>query len=588
MHKFIAKNIKFATKTSPFAKNFLASSKRAFILPNVFETPQKYTNMMYYPRFCFSTDSDNVNIPPNDNDSPNENSKAKPNTIVLKPFKAVLTEAEEKIKPTTYVLFTASNPIIPFSQQNGVIKTGNLGSSHINHELLYVLQSESNEIYTIGVVLKNDVNKKLKREMSSDEKTGSANNILQGKDDPNSTKATISTKTKNFRVKITEIEFKDNCIFASGIPIKDDKLTKEEKMINFEPEITAIRNIVYSIRYLLQIERIEAFGNLNFDPYIVKDLELEKLDELLYSIVAEIGRVSNLTKESFPEFFQAFLEQTNPITRLFVVKKKLDDIYKVLDIMSKGMKSAEEQIRKTHEMAKARLSIEYIKNNYLGGQQQGQGGQSGMNMSFGMGQGSTNKAKSFMDKLHLIKDDVSKDKIKKEIERFASMDKYSNEYQKIYTYLDEVFSIPWDKKSEDFWDVEYSRNVLEGELFGLEKVKERIIELIAVNKMRRSQEGGQKKGFIICLYGPPGTGKTSIAKAVAKSLKREDRFISFAGVADSHFIKGHRRTYVDSQPGVFVRELIKAKTMNPVFVLDEIDKIGKNLYNNEQFYELTN
>lgn len=78
------------------------------------------------------------------------------------------------------------------------------------------------------------------------------------------------------------------------------------------------------------------------------------------------------------------------------------------------------------------------------------------------------------------------------------------------------------------------------------------------------------------LYGPPGTGKTSVAKAIAKSLKRPHRFISFAGVNDPHFIKGHSRTYLDSQPGVFIKEIIKAQTMNPVLILDEIDKLSTN------------
>lgn len=108
----------------------------------------------------------------------------------------------------------------------------------------------------------------------------------------------------------------------------------------------------------------------------------------------------------------------------------------------------------------------------------------------------------------------------------------------------------------------------------MEKVKERIVQMIAVNKLKNADN--KSKGFILLLNGPPGTGKTSIAKAVAKSLKRESRFISCAGVVDPYFFKGHRRTYVDSQPGVFIKELIKANTLNPVFILDEIDKISKN------------
>lgn len=96
----------------------------------------------------------------------------------------------------------------------------------------------------------------------------------------------------------------------------------------------------------------------------------------------------------------------------------------------------------------------------------------------------------------------------------------------------------------------------------------------------------RSKGFILLLQGPPGTGKTSIAKAVAKALHKESRFISFAGISDPSFFKGHRRTYVDSQPGVFVKELIKAQTMNPVLILDEIDKISKSSMGADPYYSL--
>jgi Lon-like ATP-dependent protease len=96
--------------------------------------------------------------------------------------------------------------------------------------------------------------------------------------------------------------------------------------------------------------------------------------------------------------------------------------------------------------------------------------------------------------------------------------------------------------------------------------------MIAVNRLKNSDE--KSKGFILLLNGPPGVGKTSIAKSIGKCLKRTQRFISFAGVTDPHFFKGHRRTYVDSQAGVFIKELIKADTLNPVFILDEVDKMA--------------
>ena len=110
--------------------------------------------------------------------------------------------------------------------------------------------------------------------------------------------------------------------------------------------------------------------------------------------------------------------------------------------------------------------------------------------------------------------------------------------------MEDVCGIPWSKYSSPFYDQKYTRDILEEEIYGLDKVKERIVEMICVNKMKKKEERG--KGFIILLYGAPGTGKTSIAKLIAKSLKREARFIAFSGVSDSNFIKGHRRPYVDS------------------------------------------
>lgn len=192
--------------------------------------------------------------------------------------------------------------------------------------------------------------------------------------------------------------------------------------------------------------------------------------------------------------------------------------------------------------------MEYIRQNYM---QDGEKGPfNGLFMNDqGSKQGNQKSVKQkqiegYMQKLNLIEDLPSREKIQREIQRYEQMDKYSSDYSKISTYLDEVFSIPWNKYAQPFWDIKHAKNVLDREIYGLEKVKERILEMIAVNQLKKADE--QSKGFIILLYGPPGTGKTSIAKAVAESLKRESRFISFAGVSDPYFIKGHRRTYVDS------------------------------------------
>ena len=116
------------------------------------------------------------------------------------------------------------------------------------------------------------------------------------------------------------------------------------------------------------------------------------------------------------------------------------------------------------------------------------------------------------------------------------------------------------------------------------QVKERILEMVAVNKLKRSDQ--KAKGFVILLHGPPGTGKTSIAKNIAAALKRTARLISFSGVTDSYFIKGHIRTYVDSQPGIFIKEIIKAGVMNPVMILDEIDKLSQTRHGSDPYNAL--
>ncbi len=164
----------------------------------------------------------------------------------------------------------------------------------------------------------------------------------------------------------------------------------------------------------------------------------------------------------------------------------------------------------------------------------------------------------------------------KELRRLERMGDQAGEASMIRTYLDWLLSVPWAKRSEEVLDPEHTREVLDADHAGLDDVKQRIVEYIAVRKLReeRGIQEDKRSGAILTLVGPPGTGKTSIGESVARALGREFVRMSLGGVRDEAEIRGHRRTYIGALPGRLVRALRDAGTMNPVILLDEVDKVG--------------
>jgi ATP-dependent Lon protease len=165
--------------------------------------------------------------------------------------------------------------------------------------------------------------------------------------------------------------------------------------------------------------------------------------------------------------------------------------------------------------------------------------------------------------------DEAKETAEKELQRLEMTPNASPNYGIIYSYVEWILDLPWEEFSEDKLDLKFARKVLDEDHYGLEKVKKRIVEYLAVLKLKKDM-----KAPILCFYGPPGVGKTSLGKSIARALNREFERFSLGGIRDEAEVRGHRRTYIGALPGRIIRSMKKAGKGNPVIMLDEIDKVG--------------
>ena len=191
--------------------------------------------------------------------------------------------------------------------------------------------------------------------------------------------------------------------------------------------------------------------------------------------------------------------------------------------------------------------------------------------------GDNNSAQTDRDRLRTqsclkLWSDSVRDQFNNELDKLARLAYGSPDYQVQYAYLKTIIDLPWNECSKDNINLKSAKRVLDKDHYGLEKVKERIVEQLAVLKMR-----GDFKSPIICLYGPPGVGKTSLGRSIAKAMKRKYVRVSLGGLHDEAEIRGHRKTYIGAMPGQIIKSIQKAGTSNPVFILDEIDKVAQDV-----------
>ena len=161
--------------------------------------------------------------------------------------------------------------------------------------------------------------------------------------------------------------------------------------------------------------------------------------------------------------------------------------------------------------------------------------------------------------------------VDRELKRLEALPPQAAEHGVIRTYLEWIASLPWDKSTEDNLDLKHAREVLDEDHYDIEQVKDRILEFLAVRRLKPDAPGG-----ILCFVGPPGVGKTSLGRSIARALGRKFERISVGGMRDEAEIRGHRRTYIGAMPGTIIRALRDAGSNNPLFMIDEIDKMGSD------------
>jgi ATP-dependent Lon protease len=352
--------------------------------------------------------------------------------------------------------------------------------------------------------------------------------------------------------------------------LKVIKLAKDNFSVILQG-VSRVRLLEYSQRDPFIISRVQPVPDLErpdveLDALVLnlKDIakrvvklmpELPKEAAALVDSVAEPGQLADLITSNLDlsvEEKQEVLETFDLKTRLRKVLAFLSRQLEILKVREKINTQVQEEMGRNQREYVLRQQLKAIKE------------------ELGELDDSTGDVDEFKEKITKAEmpEEVQKVALK-QLDRLKVMQPSSAEYTVTRTYLEWLTDIPWSERTDDDLDIENVRKVLDEDHYDLDKVKKRIVEYIAVRKLKPD-----KKGPILCLVGPPGVGKTSLGRSIARAIGRKFARVSLGGVRDEAEIRGHRRTYVGSLPGRIIQNMKKAGTINPVFMLDEIDKLG--------------
>jgi ATP-dependent Lon protease len=314
---------------------------------------------------------------------------------------------------------------------------------------------------------------------------------------------------------------------------------KDENIVEIVPAVDALMRNVKE-----QLEKYVSLGRLPSQDILI-----------ILENINNPGRLADIVASNLGlkiEESQKILEETDQVERLKKVNDILTREIEILSMQAKIQSQAKEEMTKTQRDYFLREQLRQIK------QELGETDEKSQEIS------------ELREKITAAKmpPDVLKE-AEKQLSRLESMHQDAAEASTIRTYLEWLSDIPWSKKTKDNLDIKTAKNILDEDHYDLEKIKERILEYLSVRKLNKKM-----KGPILCFIGPPGVGKTSLGKSIAKAMNRKFIRVSLGGVHDEAEIRGHRRTYVGALPGRIIQGIKQAGTNNPVFMIDEIDKVG--------------